>query len=66
MLILPTEKSIPKVNNPKFLILFGRPKAGRERYKENLIDIKTSAVYMSNYIDYNRAKSVKAEMLIPR
>lgn len=32
MLILPTEKSIPKVNNPKFLILFGRPKAGRERY----------------------------------
>lgn len=29
MLILPTEKSIPKVNNPKFLILFGRPKAGK-------------------------------------
>ena len=29
MLILPTEKSIPKVNNPKLLILFGRPKAGK-------------------------------------
>ena len=28
MLILPTEKSIPKVNNPKLLILFGRPKSG--------------------------------------
>lgn len=29
MLILPTEKSIPKVNNPKLLILFGRPKSGK-------------------------------------
>lgn len=29
MLILPTEKSTPKVNNPHFLILFGRPKAGK-------------------------------------
>lgn len=32
MLILPTEKSIPKVNNPKFLILFGRPKSGNKSY----------------------------------
>ena len=29
MLILPTEKSKPKINNPKLLILFGRPKAGK-------------------------------------
>lgn len=29
MLILPTEKSIPKVNNPKLLILFGKPKSGK-------------------------------------
>lgn len=28
-MILPTVKSKPKVNNPKFLILFGRPKAGK-------------------------------------
>ena len=29
MLILPTEKSKPKVNNPKLLILFGKPKSGK-------------------------------------
>lgn len=29
MLILPTEKSIPKVNNPKLLIIFGKPKSGK-------------------------------------
>lgn len=29
MLILPTEKNIPKVQNPRFLILFGKPKAGK-------------------------------------
>ena len=29
MLVLPKEKSIPKINNPKFLILAGRPKAGK-------------------------------------
>lgn len=29
MLILPTEKSIPKVNNPKFLIIYGKSKAGK-------------------------------------
>ena len=28
MLILPKEKNKPKVNNPRFLILFGRPKSG--------------------------------------
>lgn len=29
MIILPKEKSQPKVANPKFLILFGRPKVGK-------------------------------------
>jgi hypothetical protein len=32
MITLPKEKSQPKVNNPKFLILFGRPKAGNKEY----------------------------------
>ena len=35
-LILPKEKSTPKVNNPKFLILFGRPKAGKSTLMANL------------------------------
>lgn len=29
MIVLPKEKSKPVVNNPKFLIVFGRPKAGK-------------------------------------
>lgn len=29
MLILPKEKNKPKVNNPRFLILFGQPKSGK-------------------------------------
>lgn len=29
MLVLPKEKSKPKVNNPRFMILFGRPKSGK-------------------------------------
>ena len=29
MLILPTEKSRPATTNPKTLILFGKPKAGK-------------------------------------
>lgn len=29
MLVLPTEKNKPKVQNPRFLILFGKPKAGK-------------------------------------
>lgn len=35
-LILPKEKSTPKVNNPKFLILFGRPKTGKSTLMANL------------------------------
>lgn len=33
MIVLPKEKQKAKVANPKLLILFGRPKAGRERYQ---------------------------------
>ena len=29
MLVLPKEKNKPKVNNPRFLILFGKPKCGK-------------------------------------
>lgn len=29
MLVLPTEKNKPKVQNPRFLILFGKPKSGK-------------------------------------
>ena len=29
MLVLPTEKNAPKVQNPRFLILFGKPKSGK-------------------------------------
>ena len=35
-LILPKEKSTQKINNPKFLILFGRPKAGKSTLMANL------------------------------
>ena len=36
MLVLPKEKSVPKVNNPKFLILAGRPKAGKSTIMASL------------------------------
>lgn len=29
MLVLPTEKNTPKIQNPRFLILFGKPKSGK-------------------------------------
>jgi hypothetical protein len=29
MLVLPTEKNKPKVQNPRFLIIFGKPKSGK-------------------------------------
>lgn len=38
MLVLPKEKSVPKVNNPKFLILAGRPKAGKSTLMTALED----------------------------
>lgn len=36
MLVLPKEKSVPKVNNPKFLILAGRPKSGKSTLMADL------------------------------
>lgn len=38
MLILPKEKNKPKVNNPRFLILFGRPKSGKTTLLSMLVD----------------------------
>lgn len=38
MIVLPKEKSTPKVNNPSLLILFGRPKAGKSTLMANLED----------------------------
>lgn len=38
MLILPKEKNKPKVNNPRFLILFGRPKSGKTTLLSMLAD----------------------------
>ena len=38
MLTLPTEKSKPKVNNPRFLILFGKPKSGKTTIVSELDD----------------------------
>lgn len=32
MIVLPKEKQKPKVSNPKLIILFGRPKAGKIYY----------------------------------
>ena len=29
MLVLPTEKNKPRVQNPRFLIFFGKPKSGK-------------------------------------
>lgn len=62
MLILPTEKSVPKVNNPKFLILFGRPKAGKSTLMASLdnnliIDLENGYQALSALVV--QARSVK-------
>lgn len=36
MIVLPKEKSTPKTNNPRLLILFGRPKAGKSSFVASL------------------------------
>ena len=36
MLVLPKEKSVPKINNPRFLILAGRPKSGKSTLMASL------------------------------
>ena len=58
MIVLPTEKSIPKVDNAKFLVYFGKPKSGKttiaSQLENNLI------IDLENGTDYLSALSVKA------
>ena len=51
-LILPKEKNIPKVNNPRFLIIFGKPKSGKTTIAaalENnlIIDLEGGSEFLS-------------------
>ena len=36
MIVLPTEKVKAKVKNPRFLILFGKPKSGEDYYSKSI------------------------------
>lgn len=52
MLVLPKEKNKPKVNNPRFLILYGKPKSGKTTIAaalENnlIIDLEGGSEYLS-------------------
>jgi len=52
MLVLPTEKSIPKVQNPRLLVIFGKPKSGKttlaSRLENNLIiDLEGGSEFLS-------------------
>lgn len=52
MLILPKEKNTPKVNNPRFLILYGKPKSGKTTIAAALdnnliIDLEGGSEYLS-------------------
>lgn len=52
MLVLPTEKNKPKVQNPRFLILFGKPKSGKTtlaaKLENNLIiDLEGGSEFLS-------------------
>ena len=52
MLVLPIEKSTPKVQNPRFLILFGKPKSGKttlaSMLENNLIiDLEGGSEFLS-------------------
>ena len=67
MLILPTERSIPKVNNPKFLILFGRPKAGKSTIVASLdnnliIDLENGYMSLSALVVQARSINDFAEI----
>ena len=58
-LILPKEKHIPKADNAKFLILYGKPKSGKTSFVASIpnnliIDLESGA-------DYIEAMSVKAK-----
>ena len=52
MLVLPIEKSTPKVQNPRFLILFGKPKSGKTTLASMLeynliIDLEGGSEFLS-------------------
>lgn len=52
MLVLPKEKNKPKVNNPRFLILYGKPKSGKTTIASELdsnliIDLEGGSEYLS-------------------
>ena len=52
MLLLQTERSKPKVNNPRFLILYGKPKSGKttiaaELNNNLIIDLEGGSEYLS-------------------
>ena len=56
MLILPTEKNTPKVQNPRFLILFGKPKAGKTTLLSLLagLDVPTNGQIFYNGEDLSK------------
>lgn len=52
MLVLPKEKNKPKINNPRFLILYGKPKSGKTTIAAALdsnliIDLEGGSEYLS-------------------
>ena len=52
MLVLPTEKTKSKVENPRFLIIYGKPKSGKttlvSELEDNLIiDLEGGSEYMN-------------------
>lgn len=52
MLVLPTTKSVPKVQNPRFLILYGKPKCGKTTLLSQLdncliIDLEGGSEFLS-------------------
>ncbi len=51
MLVLPTEKNKPEVQNPRFLVLFGKPKAGKTTLLSKLdncliVDLEGGSVFL--------------------
>lgn len=59
MIKLPTVKQKPTVNNPKFLVYFGKPKAGKSTIASMLED--NLIIDLENGYDYLEALVVKAE-----
>lgn len=61
MIVLPTEKIQPSEINPKFLILYGKPKSGKTSILAGLD--KCLIIDLENGTDYYNAFSVKAKHL---